>query len=184
MWFKSWKFWGVCLVIAGLLSLLGFGFTTDPKQVPSPLIGKPAADFSVTSLAEGKALSLKALRGQPVVLNFWASWCLECQEEARVLETFYQQYEVQAQQVRVIGIAIQDTPERAAAFARQFGKTYFLALDDASGKIALDYGIYGVPETFFIDPQGVIRFKQVGGVTPELMAEKLKQLLQPSNTNG
>ena len=95
--------------------------------------------------------------------------------EAHILEAFPQKYGSATQQIKVIGIAIQDTGDKAKAFARLFGKTYFLGQDDATGNIALDYGIYGVPETFFIDPDGAIFYKHIGAVNAELLEKKFKQ---------
>ena len=111
-------------------------------------------------------------------MNFWASWCAECRTEAVILENFFQKYGVNNKQLVIIGIAIQDSPKNAKAFARHFGKTYILGLDDEAGNIALDYGIYGVPETFFIDPEGNIFHKTIGMVTKELMEQKFKPFLQ------
>lgn len=180
MSWTSWKFWTVASVIVGFISFLGFGLTMDPKKVPSPLIGRVAPDFELTSFNGGDSVRLSELRGQPVVINFWASWCVECRVEAGVLESFYQEFDRKKGEVRLLGVAIQDTPEKAKAFAQHFGKTYFLGIDQANGQIALDYGIYGVPETFFIDAEGVIQFKQIGGVTPELMVKQLDALRSPS----
>ena len=154
MW-KSWKFWTVWATLGGLIGLFAFGFTTDPKKVPSPLIGHEAPNFQLINLWSGESVELSALRGKPVVLNFWASWCVECQQEAHILEAFHKRYgETVPPQVHILGVAIQDKSAQAQAFARQFNKTYFLGLDNTNGEIALEYGIYGVPETFFIDPQG------------------------------
>lgn len=175
MSWKSWKLWVALNVIIALIGILAYGLTTDPKLVPSPWIGRTAPDFAVVSMNDGTPLKLSDLKGKPVVLNFWASWCFECRVEAGVLEAFYQKYDRQADQVHMVGIAIQDTAEKAKAFAQHFGKTYFLALDDKTGTIALDYGIYGVPETFFIDADGIVRHKKVGGVTTELLMEQLKE---------
>ena len=149
MW-TSWKFWAVWVIVLGLIILLAFGFTTDPKKVPSPLMGRPAPDFQVDALNGEQKFSLSEFKGIPIVLNFWASWCAECRTEAVILENFFQKYGVKNKQLMMIGIAIQDSPKNAKAFARHFGKTYLLGLDDDGGNIALDYGIYGVPETFFI----------------------------------
>lgn len=176
MW-KSWKFWTVWGGILGLIGILAFGFMTDPRKVPSPLVGKTAPDFEVFHLDGFGKLKLSDLKGKPVVLNFWASWCVECRAEAHVLESFHQQYGANKSQIQFIGVAIQDTLGRAKAFARKFRKSYFLALDDESGNIALDYGIYGVPETFFIDPLGVIQYKHIGGVTPKIMNEQIQKML-------
>jgi cytochrome c biogenesis protein CcmG/thiol:disulfide interchange protein DsbE len=162
---RSWKFWVVLTAIALIVGLFAYGFTVDPKLVQSPLIGKPAPDFTVTRLGGGGTLRLGELRGTPVILNFWASWCVACRDEAALLERAHKRFGLEEGAVRVIGIAIQDTPEKALAFANQFGKTYFLALDNDAGDISLAYGLYGVPETFFIDDEGIIRHKQIGPVT-------------------
>ena len=177
MW-TSWKFWAVWVIVLGLIILLAFGFTTDPKKVPSPLMGKPAPDFQVDELNGEQKFSLNEFKGIPIVLNFWASWCAECRTEAVILEDFFQKYGAKNKQLVIIGIAIQDSPKKAKAFARHFGKTYLLGLDVVAGNIALDYGIYGVPETFFIDPEGNIFHKTIGMVTKELMEQKIKPILQ------
>ena len=177
MW-NSLKFWAVWGIVLGVISLLAYGFTTDPKKVPSPLIGRPAPNFQVDELNERQKFSLSEFRGKPIVLNFWASWCAECRTEAVILEEFFQKYGSQNKQLVMIGIAIQDSPKKAKAFARQFDKTYLLGLDDDAGNIALDYGIYGVPETFFIDPEGIIFYKTIGMVTTLLLEQKFKQFLQ------
>ena len=163
-------------VLAALVAMFTYGFANDPKFVPSPLIGKPAPAFSVAQLNGTGHVSLAELKGTPVILNFWASWCVACRDEASVLQAAYLKYEQQGHQVRVIGIAIQDTPEQALAFAKRFGKTYFLALDSSQGDIGLNYGLYGVPETFFIDADGRIAYKQVGAVSPELIQEQVQKL--------
>ena len=174
----SLKFWAVLLIVMSLIILLAFGFTTDPNKVPSPLMGKPAPDFQVYELNGGQKFSLNEFKGMPIVLNFWASWCAECRTEAVILEDFFQKYGENNKQLVMIGIAIQDSPKNAKAFASHFGKTYLLGLDDEAGNIALDYGIYGVPETFFIDPEGNIFHKTIGMVTKELMEQKFKPFLQ------
>ena len=177
MW-TSYKFWAVWMIVLGLIILLAFGFTTDPKKVPSPLMGRPAPDFKINELNGEQKFSLSEFKGIPIVLNFWASWCAECRTESVILENFFQKYGVNNNQLVMIGIAIQDSPKNAKDFAAHFGKTYLLGLDDNAGNIALDYGIYGVPETFFIDPEGNIFHKTIGMVTTELMEQKFKPFLQ------
>ena len=109
------------------------------------------------------------MKGRPVVLNFWASWCVSCRQEAVELEKFWQAHK---DQVLVVGIAIQDSAEDSKRFAAYFGKTYAIGLDE-DGKAAIDYGVSGVPETFLIDAQGVIRHKEIGPVE----ATQLSQLI-------
>ena len=123
-------------------------------------------------------VDLTGKKGNIMILNFWASWCQECQTEAVILEKFFKKYGVNNKELVMIGIAIQDTPEKAKAFAKHFGKTYLLGLDDKAGNIALNYGIYGVPETFSIDSGGKVFHKNIGMVTTELMEQKLKPFLQ------
>ena len=106
MW-KSWKFWTVWIALGGLISLFAFGFTTDPKKVPSPLIGHEAPNFQLVNLWNGESVELSALRGKPIVLNFWASWCVECQQEAHILEAFHKRYgETVPPQVHVLGVLV------------------------------------------------------------------------------
>jgi cytochrome c biogenesis protein CcmG/thiol:disulfide interchange protein DsbE len=152
-------------VLAALVAMFTFGFTTDPKLVPSPLVGKPAPAFGVTQLNGPARISLAELKGTPVILNFWASWCVACRDEARVLQASHLKFEQEEGKLRVIGIAIQDTSSAAQGFAKQYGKTYTLALDGDDGRMALDYGVYGVPETFFIGADGIIHDKHVGPLT-------------------
>jgi cytochrome c biogenesis protein CcmG/thiol:disulfide interchange protein DsbE len=173
----SWKFWTVMVVIAGLTGLFVFGFTVNPKIVPSPLVKRPAPGFRVTELNTGEPLSLESLRGTPFVLNFWASWCVACRDEAHVLEAAHRRWGGDPARFRVIGIAIQDTPTDARRFAKRFGKTYYLALDSTAGDISLNYGLYGVPETFFVDADGIVAFKQIGAVTADVIQEQVPKLI-------
>jgi cytochrome c biogenesis protein CcmG/thiol:disulfide interchange protein DsbE len=178
MW-TSWKFWTVMGSIALLAALLAYGFTVDPKMVPSPLVGRPAPPFEVQQLNGTGRVSLADLKGTPFILNFWASWCVACRDEAAVLQQAHRTYEIEQKKVRVIGIAIQDAPVAALSFARQFGKTYFLALDNAAGDIGLGFGLYGVPETFFVDAGGIIRHKKIGPVSSREIREQVNLLTQP-----
>jgi cytochrome c biogenesis protein CcmG/thiol:disulfide interchange protein DsbE len=173
----SWKFWVVMAVIAALTGLFVYGFTVDPKLVKSPLVQRPAPGFSLTELNSGEPLSLESLRGTPILLNFWASWCAACREEAHLLEAAHRRWGQDPKRFRVVGIAIQDTPEAARKFAKRFGKTYYLALDNAAGDISLNYGLYGVPESFLIDASGTIRYKQIGALTEKVLGEQIPLLL-------
>lgn len=176
----SWRFLTVIGAILALTGLFAFGFTKNPKEVSSPLIGKPAPSFSVTELNTGEPLSLTKLRGKPFVLNFWASWCVACRAEAPMLQAAHENYEREQGLLRVIGIAIQDTVKDARAFAKEHGKTYYLAMDNDAGEISLSYGLYGVPETFFVDGEGIIRHKHIGALTAEGMETQLRRLLDLS----
>jgi len=166
--------WLIPLAVLPLLVLLAYGFRTDPRALPSTLVGKPAAPFALTSFA-GTPLSLESLRGRVVVVNFWASWCIPaCYEEAPVLEKAWREYRDRG--VTLVGINIQDKDEAARKFMSQFEFTFPNAAD-VGGRIAVEYGVYGVPETFFIDRAGRVRGKKVGAVTDELFRREVEPLL-------
>lgn len=161
-------------IVIPLIWLLAYGFTRDPRYIESPLIGRQAASFTLT-LFNGRTIRLEDLRGKVVFLNFWASWCPPCRAEARTLEAAWQRYKDQA--VVFLGVNIQDTEGGAREFLREFGITY-LNGRDASAKIAIDYGVWGLPETFFIDREGRITFKQVGALGMPIILAKLDEALQ------
>ena len=158
-------------VLLPLIGILAYGFMRDPRYINSPLIGQQAAPFTVT-LFDGKKLSLDDLRGKAVFLNFWASWCPPCRAEARDLEAAWQR--VKNSDVVFLGVDIQDTEEDARAYLREFDVTYPNGRD-LTGKVAVDYGVWGIPETFFIDPQGRITYKHVGSLGTPLITAKLEE---------
>ena len=158
-------------VLLPLIGILAYGFMRDPRYINSPLIGQRAAPFTVT-LFDGKKLSLDDLRGKTVFLNFWASWCPPCRAEARDLEAAWQR--VKDSDVVFLGVDIQDTEEEARAYLKEFNITYPNGRD-LSGKVAVDYGVWGIPETFFIDPQGRITYKHVGTLGTPLITAKLEE---------
>ena len=169
------KRWLIPLAAIPVLAVLAYGFRSDPRAIPSPLLGRPAAPFALQTF-EGKTMSLETLRGQVVVLNFWASWCFPaCYEEAPVLESAWRAYREQG--LVVLGVDIQDTEAAAGRFIQQFGLTFPNA-PDPKGKVSIDYGVYGVPETFVIDRRGVIRDKKVGALTEAYLREKVEPLLR------
>jgi cytochrome c biogenesis protein CcmG, thiol:disulfide interchange protein DsbE len=172
--------------LAGAAVLIFFlfqGLKMDHTKIPSALLGKPAMPFQVAWIQGQEFLpsqssenfKIEDIVGKPAVLNFWASWCVSCREEARDLERYWQTY-AKANGILVVGIAIQDTQEAAKEFAKAFGKTYILGLD-TDGKAAINYGVTGVPETFFIDAKGKIIHKEVGPVSTELLASLSQKLL-------
>jgi cytochrome c biogenesis protein CcmG/thiol:disulfide interchange protein DsbE len=170
-----WGKWVIPLSILPVLALLAYGFRTDPRAIPSPLVGRPAAAFTLVGF-DGRPVSLPGMRGKIVVLNFWASWCYPaCYEEAPVLERNWRTYRDRG--VVVVGIDIQDTEEAARKFIAQFGLSFPNA-QDPGGKVSVEYGVYGVPETFFIDRSGVIRKKHVGAVTEEVFRSEVERLLK------
>ncbi len=163
----------VLLPAIALLALLAYGFHTDTHYIPSPLIGKPAPRFTLT-LFDGDVLRLENLRGNVVFLNFWASWCVPCREEAPALEAAWQGYRPRG--VVFVGINIQDKEPDARAFLDEFSITYANGIDPGS-KIAVDYGVYGIPETFVIDRGGRISYKHIGAITSATLTTKLDQVL-------
>jgi cytochrome c biogenesis protein CcmG/thiol:disulfide interchange protein DsbE len=170
---RRWR-WLLPLAAVPLLALLAYGFKLNPRDVPSPLIGRPAAPFTLTSF-DGTRVELGALRGKVVVLNFWASWCYPaCYEEAPALERGWRAYRDRG--VVVFGVDIQDKDEAGKKFIADFGLTFPNALDP-TGRVSVDYGVYGVPETFFVDAGGRVRAKHVGGVTDAVFRREVERLL-------
>jgi cytochrome c biogenesis protein CcmG/thiol:disulfide interchange protein DsbE len=167
--------WLIPLAALPVVGLLAYGFRSDPRAIPSPLVGRPAPAFALTAY-DGTPLSLAGLQGQVVVLNFWASWCVPaCYEEAPVLEAGWRAYRERG--VVVVGVDIQDTEEAGRKFIQQFGLTFPNA-PDPKGRVSIDYGVYGVPETFVIDRKGMIRDKKVGALTEAYVREKVEPLLR------
>jgi cytochrome c biogenesis protein CcmG/thiol:disulfide interchange protein DsbE len=172
---KSWIRLALAISIVGVaIGLLAFGFTRDARYIHSPLIATQASSFALT-LFDGKEIRLEDFRGEAVVLNFWASWCIPCRAEAVALENAWLKY--RDRKVVFIGVNIQDKEDDARAFMREFGITY-LNGTDPSGKIAIDYGVWGIPETFFIDPQGRITHKHAGELPPPIIQAKLEDALR------
>ncbi|MFB3817669.1 MAG: TlpA family protein disulfide reductase [Candidatus Methylomirabilales bacterium] len=173
----TWKTLLIPLASVPVILLLAYGFKTDPRAIPSPLVAKPAPAFTLATL-DGPELSLASLRGKPVVVNFWASWCYPaCYEEAPHLEAAWRKYKDRG--LMMLGVAIQDKEANAREFMKRFDFTFPNGMDPGS-KIAIDYGIYGVPETLFIDRQGRIAYKHVGALTPALLDTQIEALLQGS----
>jgi cytochrome c biogenesis protein CcmG, thiol:disulfide interchange protein DsbE len=158
-------------ILAPILWLLAFGFQRDARYITSPLLAKEATPFTLT-LFDGNKLTLEEFRGKAVFLNFWASWCPPCRAEAKDLEAAWRR--VKDKDRVFIGIAIQDTDKESRAFLSEFNITYPNGRDDL-GKIAVDYGVWGIPESFFIDPQGRITYKHVGGIRAEMVTAKLEE---------
>ena len=153
-----------------LLILLGYGFYRDPRYIPSPLVGGPAPDFTL-ELFDGRIVRLSELHGKTVMLDFWASWCLPCRAEARDLEAAWKR---QGDDVVFLGINIQDNETDAIRFIDEFGIT-FVNGRDPDGKIAVDYGVWGIPEAFFISPAGRITYKHVGAIPPAVLETRLQE---------
>jgi cytochrome c biogenesis protein CcmG/thiol:disulfide interchange protein DsbE len=156
------------------VSRLAYGFTRDPRASPSAIVGKRAPDFELT-LFDGSQVRLSDFRGKALFLNFWASWCPPCRAEARSLEAAWRYY--RDRDVVFLGVNIQDPEENARQFLKDFGVTYMNGRD-AQGRIAIDYGLYGLPETFFIDRTGLITYKHIGAIGEATLAQKMDEALQ------
>ena len=161
-------------VIVFFVWLLAYGFTRDARYIQSPLIGRQAPDFTLT-LFDGGTLSLKDLRGKAVLVNFWASWCPPCRVKAPALEAAWQGYK--DKDVVFVGVDIQDKEPDARAFIKEFGITYPNGWD-VSGKVAVNYGVWGLPETFFLDREGRITYKHVGAVERGTIIAKVNEAIQ------
>lgn len=156
---------------AAVLGLLAYGFTVESRYIPSPLVARPAPPFTLT-LFDGGVLRLEDLRGKVVFLNFWASWCPPCRAEARALEAAWRQQKDRG--IVFVGVNIQDKEPDARRFLEEFGVTYPNGMDQGA-RIAIDYGVWGLPETFFVDPEGRITSKHVGVLDWPLIAAKLEE---------
>lgn len=174
---KSLKFLiplALFLVLAGFLAV---GLNLNPREVPSPLIGKPAPAFELSRLdAPDQKLKRDDLLGKVWVLNVWASWCAPCREEHPLLVDF-----ARRKIAPVYGLNYKDTRPAGMGFLTQLGNPYEASLFDGDGRVGIDYGVYGVPETFVVDKQGTIRFKHVGPLTPEVLDRKIVPLLKELN---
>jgi cytochrome c biogenesis protein CcmG, thiol:disulfide interchange protein DsbE len=168
------------LPLAGFAVLVGFlavGLKLDPHEVPSPLINKPAPAFALTRLDDAaKTIRREDMLGKVWMLNVWASWCVACRDEHPHLLAFSR-----TKQLPMIGLNYKDTRRDGLGWLANFGNPYDASLFDADGRVGIDFGVYGVPETFIIDKQGVIRFKQIGAVTPEVIQSKIMPLLKELN---
>jgi cytochrome c biogenesis protein CcmG/thiol:disulfide interchange protein DsbE len=162
------------LVFVVLLGFLAAGLSLKPREVPSPLIDKPAPPFSLPVLATpDKQLSLQDMRGKVWLLNVWASWCVACRIEHPLLVEL-----AGTGAVPIYGLNYKDKRDDALAWLAKFGNPYVASLSDAEGLVGIDYGVYGVPETFVIDKNGMIRMKHIGPVTPEVLRDDILPLVR------
>ncbi len=160
------------LVLAGLLVLLAVGLGKDPREVPSPLIGKPAPAFDLPTLAGDARYTRDDLLNRPVLVNFFASWCAGCQVEHPVLLALARE-----QNVEIVGMDYKDTREDAQRWLGQLGNPYRTLVADEKGQAGLDWGVYGVPETFVVGRDGRILYKQIGPMTETAWRERILPLL-------
>lgn len=157
-------------VLAALIVLFAIGLTKDPSKVPSPLIGQPAPAFALP-LLDGGTLATADLQG-PVLVNFWASWCTPCLQEHPLL------MDLARSGVTIVGINYKNDPAEARQWLARHGNPFARIAQDVDGKAGLDWGVYGVPETFVVDAQRVIRHKHIGPLTREAYARDIAALLK------
>ncbi len=176
-----------------LVVFLAIGLNRDPREVPSPLVGKPAPDFSVPRLAEPGSFSPQDMKGKVWLLNVWSSWCVSCRQEHPLLVAF-----AKRNNLPIVGLSYKEVrgddelsgkkmeldaettlvKQRAAAWLSQHGNPYAHVALDVTGRVGIDYGVYGVPESYLIDKAGVIRYKQIGPITPEALEKKILPLIE------
>jgi cytochrome c biogenesis protein CcmG/thiol:disulfide interchange protein DsbE len=172
-------YWTLGVFIA-LVALLAAGLLLNPQEVPSPLIGKPAPSFDLPLLAEpDKRFSEKTLLGKPWVLNVWASWCPPCLAEHPVVSQM-----ARSGIAPVVGLNYKDTREDALPWLKRNGNPFNAVVFDPNGRIGIDYGVYGVPETYVIDRAGVIRYKHIGPLTADVVQKKIEPLLKELARGG
>ncbi len=168
---------GIFVVIAAFLAI---GLGLDPREVPSPLINKPAPAFSLPQLHQpAQKFSREDMKGKVWLLNVWASWCVACREEHPVLVEL-----AKSGVVPIVGLNYKDERLDGLRWLKQFGDPYQLSVYDREGMVGIDYGVYGVPETFLIDKAGIIRYKRIGVVTPEILRDKILPMVKELNGNA
>jgi cytochrome c biogenesis protein CcmG, thiol:disulfide interchange protein DsbE len=162
-------------VFVVLVGFLAAGLRLNPREVPSPLIGKPVPAFRLAQLHAGdKFISAEDMRGKVWLLNVWASWCVSCKQEHPVLIDLDKQ-----KKIAIVGLNYKDDRAAAITWLNQHGgDPYLVSAVDADGRVGIDFGVYGVPETFLIDKNGIIRYKHIGPVTPEAIKTKILPLAE------
>ena len=157
-----------------LVVFLAIGLNRDPREVPSPLVGKPAPAFALPLLHKPESsFAPKDMQGKVWLLNVWASWCVSCRQEHPILVDL-----AKSGLVPIYGLNYKDPREDALKWLKQFGDPYTLSIVDAEGRVGIDYGVYGVPETYVIDKAGVIRYKQIGPVTQDALEKTILPLVK------
>ncbi|HEX5804034.1 MAG TPA: DsbE family thiol:disulfide interchange protein [Azospira sp.] len=165
---------GIFIVLVGFLAV---GLRLNPREVPSPFIGKPAPAFQVPQLhAADHSIAPQDMAGKVWLLNVWASWCVSCRQEHPVLMEL-----ARRNVVPIVGLDYKDERQAGIAWLQEHGDPYLLSAYDRDGRIGIDYGVYGVPETFVIDKAGVIRHKHIGPLTQKAVDEKILPLVKELN---
>ena len=162
------------VVFIVLVVLLAIGLTRDPKKIPSPLIGKPAPQFTLPDVLQPQQrVSTSDFIGKVALFNVWASWCVACREEHPLLVEFARQHDTP-----IYGLNYKDQRDDAIRWLEVFGNPYVSSAYDLQGTVGIDWGVYGVPETFLVDKQGIIRFKQIGPVTIDVLNNEILPLIR------
>jgi cytochrome c biogenesis protein CcmG/thiol:disulfide interchange protein DsbE len=165
------------VLFIALVVFLLVGLRRDPHEVPSPLINKPAPAFMLPQLHEpARTFSVESMRGKVWVLNFWGTWCVACREEHPMLVEF-----ARSGALPIYGVDYKDDREAARQWLNELGNPYTLTAFDVDGRTSIDYGVYGAPESYLIDKQGVIRFKQIGPITEDVWNNKFLPLARRLN---
>ncbi len=174
---KQLKFLLPLVLFGALVAFLAAGLKLDPKEVPSPLINKAAPAFNLTRL-DNPSVSIRRddLLGKVWLLNVWASWCVACRIEHPYLVEF-----AAKKMVPIYGLNYKDERSAGSKWLTQYGNPYDASLFDQDGRVGIDWGVYGVPETFLVDKQGMIRFKQIGPLTPEVIRDEIEPLIRKLN---
>ncbi|MCH8261547.1 MAG: DsbE family thiol:disulfide interchange protein [Proteobacteria bacterium] len=168
------------LIFIVLVVFLGIGLTLDPREIPSPLINKPMPVFSLPQLKESdKTLSSTDFLSEVFLLNVWASWCVACRAEHPVLLDLSR-----AGVINIYGLNYKDKREEALRWLDYYGDPYTKNIHDLDGKLGIDFGVYGVPETFIIDHKGIIRYKHIGPVTEDILKNKLLPIIEQLKAVG
>jgi cytochrome c biogenesis protein CcmG, thiol:disulfide interchange protein DsbE len=191
------RYYWILGAFAGLIVLLAVGLNLNPREVPSPLVGKPAPAFKLAVLGkEGQTMGPEDMKGKVWLLNVWASWCVSCRQEHPVLVDFARRGEtpivgLNYKELRGDGsidmrriAAEQEVPQalqRATGWLTEHGNPYLLTVMDIDGRVGIDYGVYGVPETYVIDKAGIIRMKHTGPISPKILSDKVLPLVAELN---
>jgi cytochrome c biogenesis protein CcmG/thiol:disulfide interchange protein DsbE len=163
------------IIFAVLVIFLAVGLTLNPRLVPSPLIGKPAPEFELPLLLQEGSFSNKDLIGHVTLVNVWASWCFACRQEHETVKS------LSRQGVRIIGLNYKDEANDAKQWLAKLGNPYQAIAVDRDGRIAIDWGVYGAPETFLIDQQGIIRHKVIGPLSDQAKFDALMSIMETLN---
>ena len=170
----KWRLIIPLVVFLVMVGFLGRGLLLNPSEVPSPLINKPAPQFTLSVLDHPDVnFDSRSMLGRVWLLNVWASWCVSCRQEHPLLVSL-----ARRGIVPIYGLNYKDTRPEAMGWLRDLGNPYTVSVFDHDGRVGMDYGVYGVPETYVIDKQGIIRYKQIGPVTPKALEEEILPLVK------